>query len=169
MRYLISSAKSKPRKVKPIFIMHRATLSPQCIPGKGTSFYSWLDVPSTASTAQISKAYRRKSMLLQCVQTAFTFCPPSCSLTFLSPDKNPGVKGIHERFARLGVIASILRDPVGRERLVVQATFACCECVYRTRYLDMIIFTKTEFQDGEGQDIITRVGDRACRWVIATI
>jgi len=65
--------------------------------GKGTSFYSWLDVPSTASTAQISKAYRRKSMLLH-------------------PDKNPGVKGIHERFARLGVIAAILRDPAGRTR-----------------------------------------------------
>lgn len=37
------------------------------IPGKGTSFYSWLDVSSTASTSQISKAYRKKSMLLQYV------------------------------------------------------------------------------------------------------
>ena len=103
-----------------------------------------------------------------CYSSAFKLFVPSCSLTILSPDKNPGVKGIHERFARLGVIATILRDPVGRERLVVQATFACCESVYRMCYLDMIIFTKTEFQDGEGQDIITRVGDRACRWVIAT-
>lgn len=35
--------------------------------GKGTNFYSWLDVPSTATTAEIAKAYRKKSMLLQCV------------------------------------------------------------------------------------------------------
>jgi len=34
----------------------------------------------------------------------------------LHPDKNPGVKGVHERFARLGVIAAILRDSAGRER-----------------------------------------------------
>jgi hypothetical protein len=35
-----------------------------------------------------------------------------------SPDKNPGVKGIQERFARLGVIGSILRSEEGRERSV---------------------------------------------------
>lgn len=35
--------------------------------GKGTTFYSWLDVPSTASTNDIAKAYRKKSMLLQSV------------------------------------------------------------------------------------------------------
>jgi hypothetical protein len=35
-----------------------------------------------------------------------------------SPDKNPGVKGIQERFARLGVVASILRSEEGRERSV---------------------------------------------------
>ncbi|KAI6105783.1 hypothetical protein F5141DRAFT_1189556 [Pisolithus sp. B1] len=34
----------------------------------------------------------------------------------LHPDKNPGVRGIHERFARLGVIVNILRNPEGRER-----------------------------------------------------
>jgi hypothetical protein len=33
--------------------------------GKGTTFYSWLGVPSTASTADIGKAYRKKSMQLQ--------------------------------------------------------------------------------------------------------
>lgn len=33
-----------------------------------------------------------------------------------SPDKNPGVKGIHERFARLGVIATILKNTEGRKR-----------------------------------------------------
>ncbi|CAA7259842.1 unnamed protein product [Cyclocybe aegerita] len=65
--------------------------------GKGTTFYSWLDVPSTASTNEIAKAYRKKSMLLH-------------------PDKNPDIPGIHERFARLGVISTILRKKESRER-----------------------------------------------------
>jgi hypothetical protein len=34
----------------------------------------------------------------------------------ISPDKNPGVKDIQARFARLGVITQILRSPEGRER-----------------------------------------------------
>ncbi|KAI0774251.1 DnaJ-domain-containing protein [Fomes fomentarius] len=65
--------------------------------GKGTTFYSWLDVPHTASVTVISKAYRKKSLQLH-------------------PDKNKGVKDAHERFARLGVVAAILRDPAKRER-----------------------------------------------------
>jgi len=65
--------------------------------GKGTTFYSWLDVPSTASTNNIAKAYRKKSMQLH-------------------PDKNPNVKGVHERFARLGVISTILRGKESRKR-----------------------------------------------------
>lgn len=65
--------------------------------GRGTTFYSWLDVPSTATLVEINKAYRKKSIQLH-------------------PDKNPGVKGIHERFARLGVIATILKNPEERKR-----------------------------------------------------
>jgi len=65
--------------------------------GKGTTFYSWIEVSPSASMAEIGRAYRKKSMLLH-------------------PDKNPGVKGIQERFARLGVVASILRSQEGRER-----------------------------------------------------
>jgi len=65
--------------------------------GKGTTFYSWLDVSPTASPSEISKAYRKKSVQLH-------------------PDKNPGVKGAHERFAQLGVIAQILRNGESRER-----------------------------------------------------
>ncbi|EEB90439.1 hypothetical protein MPER_11353 [Moniliophthora perniciosa FA553] len=60
--------------------------------GKGTTFYSWLDVPPTASTAEIARAYRKLSMQLH-------------------PDKNPGKKKVHERFARLGVVSTILRNP----------------------------------------------------------
>ncbi|KLO08266.1 DnaJ-domain-containing protein [Schizopora paradoxa] len=65
--------------------------------GKGTTFYSWLDVSPTASASDIGRAYRKKSVQLH-------------------PDKNQGVKGAHERFARLGVIAQILRNSEGRER-----------------------------------------------------
>jgi hypothetical protein len=35
-----------------------------------------------------------------------------------SPDKNQGIKGANERYARLGVVAQILRSE-GRERYVV--------------------------------------------------
>jgi hypothetical protein len=38
------------------------------------------------------------------------------SMFSISPDKNPGVKSAHERFARLGVIASILKNEQKRER-----------------------------------------------------
>ncbi|KAJ7180181.1 DnaJ domain-containing protein [Mycena crocata] len=69
----------------------------QATEGKDTTFYSWLDVPSTATTAEIAKAYRRKSMVLH-------------------PDKNPNDKTIHERFARLGVVSTILRNKESRER-----------------------------------------------------
>ncbi|KAI0304092.1 hypothetical protein BC826DRAFT_212066 [Russula brevipes] len=84
--------------------------------GKGTTFYSWLGVSSSASMADIGRAYRKKSMLLQCVPRH-----PGClslliHLTNCSPDKNPGVKGVQERFARLGVVSSILRSEEGRER-----------------------------------------------------
>ncbi|KIO32767.1 hypothetical protein M407DRAFT_95742 [Tulasnella calospora MUT 4182] len=65
--------------------------------GKGTTFYSWLDISSKATVPEINKAYRKKSMQLH-------------------PDKNPGVKGINERYARLGVVAAILRDSERRER-----------------------------------------------------
>lgn len=39
----------------------------ECYIGKGTTFYSWLNVSPTASTADIGRAYRKKSVQLQCV------------------------------------------------------------------------------------------------------
>lgn len=45
-----------------------------------------------------------------------------CSLIVGSPDKNPGVKDIQERFARMGVIAQILRSPESRERYNVSGS-----------------------------------------------
>ncbi|KAK8843364.1 hypothetical protein IAR55_007021 [Kwoniella newhampshirensis] len=65
--------------------------------GKGVDFYNHIGVDPSATTSEITKAYRKKSLTLH-------------------PDKNPGVKNIQERFARLGVIAQILRSPEGRER-----------------------------------------------------
>ncbi|CDZ98571.1 Zuotin and related molecular chaperones (DnaJ superfamily), contains DNA-binding domains [Phaffia rhodozyma] len=65
--------------------------------GKGTTFYSFLDVPPSASKKEIGKAYRTKSVAMH-------------------PDKNPGDKTIQDRFARLGVISTILRDDAGRKR-----------------------------------------------------
>ncbi|KAF7793655.1 hypothetical protein EIP86_004770 [Pleurotus ostreatoroseus] len=65
--------------------------------GKGTTFYSWLEVSPTATTSEIARAYRKKSIQLH-------------------PDKNPGIKHAHERFARLGVVSKILRDAEGRKR-----------------------------------------------------
>ena len=38
-----------------------------------------------------------------------------------SPDKNPGVKGTHDRFARLTVIADILKGEESRKRSVIAA------------------------------------------------
>ncbi|ODN74588.1 hypothetical protein L202_06947 [Cryptococcus amylolentus CBS 6039] len=65
--------------------------------GKGVNFYSHLSISPSATTQQITKAYRKKSLELH-------------------PDKNPGVKDIEERFARLGLIAGILRGKESRER-----------------------------------------------------
>jgi len=54
-------------------------------------------VEPSASSADIVKAYRKKSITLH-------------------PDKNPGVKGSQERWARLGVIVKILREEGSRKR-----------------------------------------------------
>jgi hypothetical protein len=48
--------------------------------GKGTTFYSFLDVPSTASTKQIDKAFKKASMQYQSV------CPSS-DQTATRPDE----------------------------------------------------------------------------------
>lgn len=59
--------------------------------GKGANFYSILDIPRSASQAQIRSAYRKKSLELH-------------------PDKNQGVAGAQQRFERLGLVNKILRD-----------------------------------------------------------
>ncbi|KAI9259044.1 DnaJ domain-containing protein [Sporodiniella umbellata] len=65
--------------------------------GKEMNFYSWLGVKPSASQSEISKAYRQRSLQWH-------------------PDKNGDDAQARERFARLGVIVSILRDGAKRER-----------------------------------------------------
>ncbi|KAH9819481.1 hypothetical protein DFH28DRAFT_956176 [Melampsora americana] len=65
--------------------------------GKGTTFYTFLNITKSATLPEINKAARKRSLELH-------------------PDKNPNVKNIEARFARLGVITSILRDEEKRER-----------------------------------------------------
>ncbi|KAL8291809.1 hypothetical protein RQP46_002067 [Phenoliferia psychrophenolica] len=65
--------------------------------GKGTNFYSFLNVTKGATEKDISKSYRKRSLELH-------------------PDKNPDDKVIADRFARLGTIAGILRDAEKRAR-----------------------------------------------------
>ncbi|GAA5885158.1 hypothetical protein JCM3774_006329 [Rhodotorula dairenensis] len=65
--------------------------------GKGTTFYSFLNTTKSADDKAISKAYRKRSLELH-------------------PDKNPNDKKIQDRFARLGVIANILKDSEKRKR-----------------------------------------------------
>ena len=118
--------------------------------GKGTTFYSWLEVSSTASTNDIAKAYRKKSMLLQSV---FLLYAPHLRATrntntLCSPDKNPNVKGVHERFARLGVISTILRNKEGRERYVISSSRFCCSQTLAF-FLGMTSSTKMVSQNGE--------------------
>lgn len=65
--------------------------------GEDVTFYSYLRIDKDASPAQLTKAYRKRSLELH-------------------PDKNPGVPGIQQKFARLGVITGILRDGERRDR-----------------------------------------------------
>ncbi|KAI9323185.1 DnaJ domain-containing protein [Dichotomocladium elegans] len=65
--------------------------------GKGTNFYNWLDIPPTATTAEIKRAYRKLSLKLH-------------------PDKNKEDPKAKEKFARLGKVSAILRDAGKRER-----------------------------------------------------
>ncbi|CUA67809.1 putative J domain-containing protein C2E1P5,03 [Rhizoctonia solani] len=64
--------------------------------GPGTTFYSLLGISPSATSAELGKAYKKLSVKLH-------------------PDKNPGVKGAHERYARLGKINTILKGE-GRDR-----------------------------------------------------
>jgi len=64
--------------------------------GDDVNFYSWLGLEPTATEKDINRAYRRLSLALH-------------------PDKNPDAES-KERFALLGAITTILRNPENRER-----------------------------------------------------
>lgn len=49
--------------------------------GKGTTFYSFLNVPPTATTNEIAKAYKQKSKVLQCVSVFLSLFPMCAEIT----------------------------------------------------------------------------------------
>ncbi|KAI8060130.1 hypothetical protein BC940DRAFT_350788 [Gongronella butleri] len=65
--------------------------------GKEANFYTWLDLKPSASQSDVARAYRKMSLKLH-------------------PDKNKHDPKAQERFARLGKVASILRNKSKRER-----------------------------------------------------
>lgn len=96
--------------------------------GKGTTFYSFLNTTKQADDKAIAKAYRKRSLELQSVShragdftTALVYTSADLFPSCRSPDKNPNDKKIQDRFARLGVIANILKDAEKRKRSVAQA------------------------------------------------
>ena len=88
--------------------------------------------------------------------------------TFCSPDKNPNVKGVHERFARLGVISTILRNKEGRERYVIGPSQLCCSQMLAF-LKDMISSTKMASQNGEVLGTIIHDSDLVSAWVCSIL
>lgn len=76
---------------------------------------------------------------------------------FYSPDKNPGIKDAHERFARLGIVAQILRNKEGRERYVLLLAQLCNILFPEAYFIDaaMTFSTKMEFRAGAAQATTT--------------
>lgn len=97
---------------------------PSCIYGR----YGWIltDGCQARESTSIPTWVSSRRLRLPTSPRRTASGPSSCSALYLrdkmcipdvfSPDKNPGVKGIEDRFARLGVINQILRSPEGRER-----------------------------------------------------
>lgn len=102
--------------------------------GPETTFYDFLGVKPSASQDEISKAYRKKSRLIHPDKAKQTFIASRARSTpKAKPGQNKKKPGVHvskppseseiqahvkkasERFARLGVIANILKGP-GRQR-----------------------------------------------------
>jgi len=75
-----------------------------------------------------------------------------------SPDKNPDVKGIHERFARLGVISTILRNKESRKRCVICRFYLFLVCSkLMASVVDTTFSTRTVYRNGEEPAITTHV------------
>lgn len=74
-------------------------------PGPDASFYSELQIEPSATTAEIQRAFRKRSRDLH-------------------PDKNRGVPHAQERYARLVVISTVLKDSEKRDRYNVSTSAA---------------------------------------------
>jgi DnaJ-class molecular chaperone len=117
--------------------------------GKGVDFYNHLGISSSATLGELNKAYRKKSLELQYVQLPLPIRIKYGKL-MTSPDKNPGVKDIQARFARLGVITQILRSPESRERYNVDPS-----PIMIMSSLTSSSSTRMECQSGEEQGTTT--------------
>lgn len=67
MRYSILSLLLKHLKVLIFYLRSIQDFINAIHLGKGTTFYSWLDVSPSASSKEIARAYRKKSIVLQYV------------------------------------------------------------------------------------------------------
>ena len=87
--------------------------------------------------------------------------------TIWSPDKNPGVKNAHDRFARLGVVSKILRDSESRKRYADEADWLTGTVDPGTYYwnTDMTSSTRTVFRNGEVLVTIIRDSGQASGYV----
>ncbi|KAF2237642.1 hypothetical protein EV356DRAFT_441489 [Viridothelium virens] len=108
-----------------IFRLHDEVTSHE---GPDTTFYSFIGVPPSVSQYDLDKAYRKKSRNLHPDKARQTFISSHSKTDKKSSGKGTTVrkppsqreitafnKQAQERFARLGLVASILRGP-GRER-----------------------------------------------------
>jgi hypothetical protein len=67
MRSLTSSRLSKPRRVRTSCVRCDEASS---LSGKGVDFYNHLNIEPSATTSELNKAYRKKSLELQYVSSA---------------------------------------------------------------------------------------------------
>ncbi|KAI6250532.1 hypothetical protein HI914_01885 [Erysiphe necator] len=84
--------------------------------GVGVTFYDFLGTKSSASQDDISKAYRKRSRILHPDKVKQQFISEQSSKRKpTQAEIRATAKAANDRFARLGIIANILRGP-GRER-----------------------------------------------------
>ena len=103
------------------------TRAASLISRQGDDFLLVVGHPALGQPGDYQQGVQKKVALDAVCTSYLIFCPSppislgvQCKADTGSPDKNPGVKDIQARFARLGVITGILRDPESRERYNVR-------------------------------------------------
>lgn len=85
--------------------------------GPKTNFYSFMNVSPTATTAEIAKTYRKRSLVSS--EESFRRNTNAHAWSDAIQELHPDRGGDPERFARLGVISGILRDAERRKQYVL--------------------------------------------------